>query len=240
MTETPGMTGTPGTPTDTMTPEITPGTPLPRPTATACPMNFRDVDANNPFYNDIRYLYCAGVISGYTCGPQCLEFRWGNNTTRGQLTKIVVLAMQWPISTPTTPSFKDVPASDPFFQFVETAVSHNIISGYDCGGPGEPCPGRYFRPGNNVTRGQLSKIVVGAMGWTDEPPGGPHFADVGTTNPFYREIERAAAHGIISGYNCGGPTEPCDPQGRNYFRWGNNATRGQISKIVHLAVIQRP
>src|SRR5689334_6526329 len=29
--------------------------------------------------------------------------------------------------------------------------------------------------------------------------------------------------------------EPCDPQQRPYFRWGNAATRGQISKIAAVA-----
>jgi hypothetical protein len=36
------------------------------------------------------------------------------------------------------------------------------MQGYACGGPGEPCDGanrNYFRPFNNVTRGQTSKIV---------------------------------------------------------------------------------
>jgi hypothetical protein len=36
----------------------------------------------------------------------------------------------------------------------------------------------------------------------------------------------------MSGYPCGGPGEPCDPQQRPYFRWGNPVTRGQASKIV--------
>jgi hypothetical protein len=35
----------------------------------------------------------------------------------------------------------------------------------------------------------------------------------------------------MSGYECGGPGEPCDPQNRPYFRLGDQATRGQVSKI---------
>jgi hypothetical protein len=45
-------------------------------------------------------------------------------------------------------------------------------------------------------------------------------------------IEELGGRGIISGYTCGGPGEPCDPAGRPYFRWGANATRGQMSKIA--------
>jgi hypothetical protein len=38
--------------------------------------------------------------------------------------------------------------------------------GYPCGGPNEPCDGQnrpYFRPGNNATRAQLSKMLALAL-----------------------------------------------------------------------------
>jgi hypothetical protein len=61
------------------------------------------------------------------------------------------------------PSFVDVAHGSTFYIYVETAVAHNLLQGYACGGPGEPCPGRYFRLGRNATRAQLSKIVYGAV-----------------------------------------------------------------------------
>ena len=60
------------------------------------------------FYEAVRYLYCRGVISGYADNT----FRPYNNTTRGQLTKIVVLGFGMPIYSPPTPTFRDVPATD--------------------------------------------------------------------------------------------------------------------------------
>ena len=48
-----------------------------------------------------------------------------------------------------------------------------------------------------------------------------------------------AARGIISGYACGGPGEPCNSQHRPYFRPGNNATRSQLGKIIYLTVRPR-
>jgi hypothetical protein len=74
--------------------------------------------------------------------------------TRGQLTKIVVLAAGWPLENPPAPTFSDVPTTDPFYQHIETAYSHEIISGYADG---------TFRPGNPATRGQISKIVHSAI-----------------------------------------------------------------------------
>ncbi len=114
--------------------------------------------------------------------------------------------------------------------------SRGIIGGYPCGGEGEPCVGPdnrpYFRPGNNATRGQISKIVANAAGFTDIPTG-QLFEDVPPQNTFYMWIQRLASRGIMSGYPCGGVGEPCvEPDQRPYFRPGNNATRGQVSKIV--------
>ena len=106
-----------------------------------------------------------------------------------------------------------MPPASPFFAVIETAAAAGIVSGYTCGGPGEPCDAQhrpYFRPNANVTRGQLSKIVVGAAGWTLLNPPAATFADVPPGSAFYDFVETAACHGIVSGYACGGPGEPCD------------------------------
>ena len=86
------------------------------------------------------------------------------------------------------------------------------------------CGVALFQLGANVTRRQLNKIVVGAQGWTINTTGGPHFADVPASNPFYPFVETALAHGIISGYADG------------TFPVGANATRDQTSKIVYIAL----
>jgi len=190
-------------------------------------MAFTDVSSTDYFYQPVLYLYCRGVVSGYSGGT----FRPYNNTTRGQLTKIVVLGFGLPAYSPLTPSFKDVSTTDPFYRYVETAYHAGLVSGYDCGGTqGEPCPGIYFRPGNNVTRGQLSKIVVLAAGWPLLNPPAATFRDVGPGSAFFRYVETAYSRGIISGYACG--------EGCLEFRPGNSATRGQIAKIVYLAIAQ--
>lgn len=47
-----------------------------------------------------------------------------------------------------------------------TQASRGILSGYACGGPGEPCAAGnkpYFRPNVNVTRRQAAKIVYGGQ-----------------------------------------------------------------------------
>src|SRR5262249_55874252 len=152
-------------------------------------------------------LACHQVINGYTTSPPCEAgthcFKPYNNTTRGQLAKIVVLGVQIPINTAGGPHFVDVAAGSTFYQYVETAFNAGLIKGYPCGGAGEPCPGSYFLPNALVTRGQLAKIVVLAKGWTLQCPNQGHFSDVPSGSTFYCYVETAFAHAIINGYSDG-------------------------------------
>ena len=79
-----------------------------------------------------------------------------------------------PTPTPCPVQFNDVPVGSTFYDYIRCLACRGIVSGYPCGGPGEPCPGAYFRPGNNVTRGQVSKIVseVGRLrgAGAEQPP----------------------------------------------------------------------
>jgi trimeric autotransporter adhesin len=140
--------------------------------------------------------------------------------------KIVVLSFGLPPYEPPpppaptpTPTFLDVGPDNAFYPYVESAARHRIVNGYSDG---------TFRPGINITRGQLSKIVVITAtlinGWPVINPPTPSFTDVSRDDGFYVFVETAVCHGIVAGYSDG------------TFRPGNTATRAQISKIVCLAV----
>jgi hypothetical protein len=183
------------------------------------------------FYEFVRCLACHGIISGYPDGT----FRPNNNVTRGQLSKIVSNSAGF--SDPQTVQvFQDVPPGSTFYDSIGRLASRGYINGYACGGAGEPCvpPDNlpYFRPYANATRGQISKIVSNAAEFTD-PVRGQTFEDVQPGSTYYDFVERLASRGVMQGYQCGGTSEPCvPPDNRPYFRSGNNATRGQTSKIV--------
>lgn len=249
-----GATATP-LPTDTNTPTRTPTstamstqmlthtpTPVPTetpgnatPTPTPCPLQFSDVPDGSTFYTYIRCMACRGIVNGYSSGCETGDpcFRPNNNVTRGQLSKIVSNSAGFN-DRPQGQLFEDVPVGSTFYDYVYRLASRGYISGYPCGGGGEPCGGGnlpYFRPNNNATRGQISKIVSNSAGFQD-PPGDPIFEDVIAGSTFYDFIQRLAGRGVMSGYPCGGPSEPCSPANLPYFRLNNNATRGQTSKIV--------
>jgi hypothetical protein len=228
-------TGVPNTATSTTVPSTATGTRTATVTRTPCPVTFSDVLPSDYFYEPVLYLACHGVIGGYSDGT----YRPYNNTTRGQMAKIVVGAFGLAITTPAAGgfTFTDVPPSSTFFGYVETAANAGSVSGYPCGGvnpqtgAAETCDGAsrpYYRVGNNVTRGQLAKIVViaaqGAAGWSLISPATATFSDVPVGSTFYPYIETAACHQVLGGYSDG------------TFRPSANATRGQIAKIVYYAI----
>ncbi|HEX8228228.1 MAG TPA: S8 family serine peptidase [Chloroflexia bacterium] len=149
-----------------------------------------------------------------------------------------------PVASPTACpiQFADVPSSgegSTFYTWVRCLACRQIVGGYPCGGMGEPCNGGnepYYRPGANVSRGQLSKIVALSAGLNDPiAEGQQQFADVEPGDPFYMYVERLAQTGAIAGYPCATAGEGCDDLNRPFFRPNNPATRGQIAKIVAIS-----
>ncbi len=183
--------------------------PTPTPSPTTCMVSFSDVPEGSPFYQYIRCLACRGIITGYGDGT----FRPDSSVTRGQVAKIIANSVPYNDAIPPArQTFSDVPSSNSFWLYIERAALHGLVGGYADG---------TFRPGNNLTRGQIAKIDAIAAGYSDSiPPARQTFLDVPPGSPFWVYIERVALHGVVSGYDDG------------TYRPGNNVTRGQASKIV--------
>jgi uncharacterized delta-60 repeat protein len=138
--------------------------------------------------------------------------------------------------TPCTIQFADVPEGSPFYDFVRCLACRGVLSGY---------PNGLFGVNDPIKRGQLSKIVANAAGFTEDIPATQRtFEDVLPGSTFHEVIERLAQRGVISGYDCGGVnpelvneegkplSEPCGPENLKYFRPNNLVKRGQTAKIV--------
>jgi hypothetical protein len=92
--------------------------------------------------------------------------------------------------------FADVPSSNPFYTFLNRIYQQDIVSGYSCGGPGEPCDAYnrpYYRPGNNVTRSQMTKFIDNARRLPEI-----HIAVTGGTAPIYARNDTGGAIGAYS------------------------------------------
>jgi N-acetylneuraminic acid mutarotase len=218
-----------------------------------CSVSYPDVPPGSTFYPYVRCLSCKGILGGYSNG----NFGPGDLIKRGQLSKVVSNAAGYS-EDPGAQKFQDVPPGSTFYAFINRLAARNIISGYDCGGPGEACgPGnlKYFRPNATASRGQIAKIVMQASPLNNLPsdltaegqaekgapaarptPPPPFFADVQPSSPFYDGVQKLARYNVVEGYSCGGSGEPCaNGPGTLYFRPGNIATRGQVAKMVSSA-----
>jgi hypothetical protein len=90
------------------------------------------------------------------------------------------------------PSFKDVPASHPFFDEVEWLAGSGIAGGY---------PDGSFKPNSAVSRQAMAAFLYRMSGSPSfTPPVTPTFTDVPTSHAFYFEIEWLADSGIAGGF----------------------------------------
>jgi streptogramin lyase len=228
-------------------------TPTPVTTPPACPATWADVPAGSGFYAPVTDLACRGIVGGYPCGgvnPQTGQpepctggagtapansppyYRPNNSVNRGQAAKIITLSAGLS-GRGSRQTFADVPPTNVFFAPVEALAAAGLANGYRCGSTGEPCDDQnrpYFRPSAYITRGQLAKLIAGAAAYSDTPPG-QLFADVLPSSAFYTWVQQVGSRGIIGGYACGGPGEPCDSANRPYYRPVTTASRGQTAKI---------
>ncbi len=146
--------------------------------------------------------------------------------SNGTIQLTITSRPQYVVTAACTSRYSDVCPDFWAYTYIECLASRGIISGY---------PDGTFRPNNDITRGQLSKVVANAAGFTESHTG-QTFQDIPTSSTYYQFIARLASRGIINGYACGSAGEPCVPPGNlPYFRPNADTTRGQIAKIVSSA-----
>ncbi len=204
--------------------------------------SFNDVATNNFSYIAVEYLACRGVVSGISLSPPL--FAPNQNTTRGQFSRMVAKGFGFPLTTPPTPSFTDVPPSYVFYAYIETLHALGIVGGFTqqaCTAAGRvfPC----FIPNSNITRAQLSVFIWKAKKLQNPiwgtPVVGTNFTDVPSSSFAYTAIEilSSQTYHVLAGITSAtctahGITPPC-------FLPSDNGTRGQLSVMLYKA-LNRP
>lgn len=207
------------------------------------PFTFADALPGSPFYQYTSCLAFRDVEEGYACGGagepcdpgNSPYFRTGPRITRDHVAKFVAASAGF-TEDPGPQFFEDILPSNSSYAWINRMARRGLLGGYPCGTlSSEPCNAPlnrpYYRPGNQATRGQIAKIVSNGAGYS-EMPAGQTFEDVPSDQPFFVWIERLASRHIMGGYPCGGQGEHCGPTNRPYFRPGENASRGQVTKIA--------
>lgn len=110
---------------------------------------YTDVPSESTLGGEVEKAVRYGLMNGYSD----TTFGYGDSMTRAQFAAVLVRMMGWETVTPATADFTDVPVSHTWYGAVETAAAHDVV---DEGGA--------FRPGDAITRGEMSEMLVRALG----------------------------------------------------------------------------
>ncbi len=183
---------------------------------------FADVPPTNPFYEDIEQLYDLGITTG--CGQNGsghLLFCPSDPVPRQQMAAFLMRAKGQTQLVPATPTFADVPASNPFYGWIERLYQQGVTTGCGTNGSGQ----LLYCPGDLVPRQQMAAFLMRAKGQTQLVPATPTFADVPASNPFYGWIERLYQQGVTTGCGTNG-------SGQLLYCPGDLVTRQQMAAFL--------
>lgn len=174
---------------------------------------FNDVAPDHLFYAIIGKLSGRGITLGCSANPPL--FCPDQPVSREQMAAFIIRARgEFSPPTPATQRFLDVPASNPFYAFIDRLAELGITLG--CGG-GNYCPAA------SVTREQMAVFMIRARGEFNPPiPPLQRFDDAPPSNIFYAFIDRMAVLGITLGCSASPPLYCPTPP----------VTRGQVAAFL--------
>jgi hypothetical protein len=108
---------------------------------------YYDLSPNNLTINNLTTIYQIDVTFGLA------------TTTNLRLASVAVYYRLQVSAAPVTPTFADVPSSNPFYQYVEALAASGITGG---------CGGGNYCPNNPVTRAQMAAFLAKALGLSFE------------------------------------------------------------------------
>lgn len=117
---------------------------------------YQDVAHASSHWGDAQLASTYGIMASTT------NFTFGETSTltRGQAAVVLQRTLRYPLPAPRlTPTFADVPSTNPFHRFVEAMADQGLSAG---------CGGGLFCPDTTVTRAQLAVFLMAGL---KEPPG---------------------------------------------------------------------
>lgn len=142
---------------------------------------FSDVKTSDWYYNSVQKLVQFNLISGYGDST----FKPHQVITRGQAATVLARALQLDLTNVTNPNFKDVPATHSNYTAIAALTELGIFE-----------KSAYFNPNSQLTRAQMSKILVKAFDL--KATGDRTFTDVKATDWSYPYISTMGALNITT------------------------------------------
>lgn len=159
---------------------------------------FDDVPATSLFWTFIEKIAAAHITSGCSSLPPL--YCPGDAVLRQEIAAFLCRAAgKSPLDNP-TPTFADVPRTNPFFGYIERLADAASWGGTPPTVGCQVSPTRLFCRTAPVRRDQMAKFVLVAMGQQPAACTG-FFSDVQSDNPFCGYIEKLRQLGVVTG--CG-------------------------------------
>ncbi|QDP99332.1 S-layer homology domain-containing protein [Lysinibacillus fusiformis] len=168
--------------------------------------SFPDINTSTEEGQAILNLAQRGIISGYPDGT----FKPANSITRTQAAKILAGILHLDTVNVTNPQFKDIQPGDENYGAIAALANAGIISGSN----------GYFYPTKNITRGQMSKMIVKGFDLPIADNTNIPFTDVIAGSEYEPYIQTLYANHITKG------TTPTT------FGPQNNVKRSQLATFV--------
>lgn len=146
---------------------------------------FPDINASTEEGKAIINLAERGIISGYPDGT----FKPANPITRTQAAKILAGILKLDTVHVKNPNFKDIKPGDENYGAIAALANAGIISGSN----------GYFNPTKNITRGQMSKMIVKGFNLTITNDIDIPFNDVKAGSEYEPYIKTLFANSITKG-----------------------------------------
>jgi hypothetical protein len=196
--------------------------------------DWRGIVVDNVVFDDVPMFYWAwrqveavaqaNITKG--CSSQPPLFCPDNPATRGEMAAFLVRAMGLTPLNPAQPTFADVPASNPFFGYIERLAAAQVTSG--CRRDTQTGE-RFYCPANPVPREQMAAFLCRAAGETPLPKNPATFADVPVGNLFQPWVERLADPSSWSG---GAVTIGCASGPPRLYCPTDKVTRAEMAVFV--------
>lgn len=167
-------------------------------------VTFPDAPAGTQFEREIRWMGNAGIATGYSDG----NYRPLEPVRRDAMAAFLYRFLGSPdFQPPTTSPFVDVKPGDQFYKEITWLASEGISTGW---------PDGTYRPLAEIKRDAMAAFMFRSLPSTNnfqEPASSP-FADVRTTDQFYREMALMSALDVTNGWP-DGTFRPLQPVNRD-------------------------
>lgn len=177
--------------------------------ATVYAAAFSDVSDTHPNFQAIEFLKQFKVVNGYSDGT----FRPDNKVNRSEALKMILLAGGVEIKSADESTFKDVSKGVWFYDFVQTAVNKQIVSGYKDGS---------FKPDKPVNLAEALKMTFMSYNISKLPSNFENpYADVSKDAWFAAYASFTASKNITQ------------PQDDGFLHPEKEITRAELAEILY-------